>query len=1157
MAIVALPVLGAAIGWTAGGTVMAAQIGWVAGSLLATMLTPTQTIKQEGPKLTDLSTQTAEWGSPIPRVFGTYKLAGNVIWAMPLQETKHVEESGEGKGGGGTQTETTWYSYAGSWAVAFCEGESAGIKNIWFDSVLVYDGLNFSGGLSPNNVTMYNGSDVQEINWYIQSNEPDTPAYRHVAYVVFNSIALENYGNRIPSVSVEMVMVGADGLLFDKTHQDPKFMGLYGAFGIEPYYRFSPEIRLNHYQDNTDLASTYAQSSTMAEYDEKYFANMFQVSGSSSPVLSQSKNLRTDTATDTTSGDITFWSTIGTKVYYNDKSKDPCVIVGQGLPYGFVGATPDWDNIIYYIPLHKDGSFDESNIRYATTYSVTEGVDLLPNGYWEPSNVSSNHHHWSYYDGYFYRFGSTALDFFIYRAKGKQFIKPPTGSSFNASTFEPYSKNNFINLIGITALYNFNIPNINNGDQIIPITFDIAHDKIWILVWNDTYYNANPPHAMFLLVFNLSCSNLLYSVNLPYYNRHHMVETSITLFAENTLNIFSIPISGDANYRNMVIDINTYEIIREIGAFRDCTDATNCINFTTPNMRYSNDKLRHYTPYASDTSGLYYIFTIYLKALVSLPVPVSDILTALLIRAGLSINDFDVSAGIDLVDGYIVTKPMSTRAAIAQILTVYQFDLVETEGIISLKKRTGIPTYTITDSDIVDSVIYKIAQDVEFSKQVNIQYANKEKKYEPGVQTTIRQKTNSAKVSNYQFNVALPDNKAKQISEIIMYNEWVEKTTVEFTLPIYFIHINPATVISLTYKGDTRIVRITNIELTTDKTLILKGAIDNIDTYYSEAVGTNTNNSEVIVTQVPIISPSYIEPLDIPMLDNAYNLPGIYLAASGYGQSWPGCAVWKSVNIENSYTFNNATNKSAHTGRVASALASGPTHLIDKENTVDIILNSGSLYDITEENLLNANNYILIGSEVLQYQEYVDNLDGTHTLSNLLRGRRGTEWAIATHSVGELFVILSNSLLFDSTASLNVETYYKAVTTSTFVEDAVSKHIVPKLVSSMPLSPWYVRSERNSSNDLLVKWMRRSRSVSGYFKTLQLFEESEMYEIDILDSSNNILVTKSGIIEETYIYTNTDQLLDNPAHITGDPVNVIVYQISDTVQRGYGTKEIL
>ena len=39
-----------------------------------------------GPRLGDLSVQTSSYGTPVPRIYGTMRVAGTVVWATELKE---------------------------------------------------------------------------------------------------------------------------------------------------------------------------------------------------------------------------------------------------------------------------------------------------------------------------------------------------------------------------------------------------------------------------------------------------------------------------------------------------------------------------------------------------------------------------------------------------------------------------------------------------------------------------------------------------------------------------------------------------------------------------------------------------------------------------------------------------------------------------------------------------------------------------------------------------------------------------------------------------------------------------------------------------------------------------------------------------------------
>lgn len=728
-----------AAGWATGSIV---SLGFSVGMTIGGIIDPPegQTITQTGPRLGDLSTQTSEWGSPIRRLYGTYKLSGNVIWDLDLHETKHVEESGEGKGGGGTKTETIWYSYAGSWAVGLCEGEASSIKKIWFDSVLVYDGTNYSGGLTIDNHEIYLGTATQSVDWLIEAHNPDTPAYRHLVYIVFNKIQLENYGNRIPKVSCE----------------------------------------------------------------------------------------------------------------------------------------------------------------------VEKGTDTL-----------------------------------------------------------------------------------------------------------------------------------------------------------------------------------------------------------------------------------------------------STITGSLLSRAGLDVSEFDVSQGSAVpVHGYVIPNPMTTRIAITSLTSAYQFELIESGFELKLKIRNPVPVAPPI-TDVVDSLETTRFQSTELSNQVNIAYANVDNNYEAEVQSAKRIDSESSSVKTYQFALAFSENEAKRLAEMFLFSEWTERVTFRFSLPPSYMFLEPSDIIEVyDLSGVLFKVRLTKIHFMNTGQLVCEASAYNESVYQSNAIGSSTSTA---ISSVMIQGDTTIELLDIPMLDNAYNSEGIYIAAEGEFPAWKGCGVDKSTDNEVTYNSIGQITNSSIIGETTTILPSGPTTVYDLTSSVTVDVNY-PLYDSTWEDLLKSENYILIGDEILQYRDALDNGNGTYTLSNLLRGRRGTEWAIGTHSIGERFVFLSNSMMFDSTALSSVDSYYRGTTFGDFAEDSVSQLITPEIRCLKPLSPSYIKGVRDGSNNLIITWMRRSRDVTGYFRQLQLFEQTEEYEIEIVNADSPTFYTSTS---ESFSYTNAQQLSDRASHTSGDPVEIIIYQISDVVSRGYGTQEII
>lgn len=101
--------------------------GFFAGSYVGNMVFPTD-YDTKMPPVHDYPVQNSAAGIPIPFVFGTKRLAGNIVWMGKLQ-AYHIKHKAGGKGGGGGQAsyETR---YRRSFLIAICEGKAT-IQRAW------------------------------------------------------------------------------------------------------------------------------------------------------------------------------------------------------------------------------------------------------------------------------------------------------------------------------------------------------------------------------------------------------------------------------------------------------------------------------------------------------------------------------------------------------------------------------------------------------------------------------------------------------------------------------------------------------------------------------------------------------------------------------------------------------------------------------------------------------------------------------------------------------------------------------------------------------------------------------------------------------------------------------------------------------------------
>jgi Putative phage tail protein len=186
---------------TAVGTVFGGPLGGAIGALVGRQI-DTAIIggrRVEGPRLKDLTVQTSSYGSALPLHFGKMRAAGSVIWATELVE--HKDTAGGGKG----RPSVTSYTYSSSFAVAVASRPIAGIGRIWADGNL----LRGAGGdlKVGGTLRIHLGHGDQEADALMAQAEGITrcPAYRGLAYVVFEDLELADYGNRIPSLTFEIL----------------------------------------------------------------------------------------------------------------------------------------------------------------------------------------------------------------------------------------------------------------------------------------------------------------------------------------------------------------------------------------------------------------------------------------------------------------------------------------------------------------------------------------------------------------------------------------------------------------------------------------------------------------------------------------------------------------------------------------------------------------------------------------------------------------------------------------------------------------------------------------------------------------------------------------------------------------------------------------
>ena len=185
---------------TVAGGIVGGPVGAAIGSMVGNVIDREVLFKpkgREGPRLAELKVQTSSYGTQIPRLFGTMRVAGSVIWATDLVEHRSTD-SGKGR------PTTTRYSYTASFAVALSARAILGVGRIWADGKLLRGA---AGDFKVRTgFRLHLGSEAQVADPLIAAAEGIglAPAHRGIAYAVFEDLELGEFGNRIPSLTFEV-----------------------------------------------------------------------------------------------------------------------------------------------------------------------------------------------------------------------------------------------------------------------------------------------------------------------------------------------------------------------------------------------------------------------------------------------------------------------------------------------------------------------------------------------------------------------------------------------------------------------------------------------------------------------------------------------------------------------------------------------------------------------------------------------------------------------------------------------------------------------------------------------------------------------------------------------------------------------------------------
>jgi Putative phage tail protein len=552
------------------------------------------------------------------------------------------------------------------------------------------------------------------------------------------------------------------------------------------------------------------------------------------------------------------------------------------------------------------------------------------------------------------------------------------------------------------------------------------------------------------------------------------------------------------------------------------------------------------------------------------PTPTSDVVTDICVRAGLATSQIDVSLLTDTyispnatVQGFLSERPQPAVSLLKVLMETYFFDACESDGKIKFIPRGFSSAMSIPESDLglasdKGKLTETTKQELDLPRRVMVMFNDPALNYQQNKQEKQR---NSRLITTVQeivksIPMTMDLNWAAQVAEKTLYLEWLERNSYVFTLwRAIYLRLDPTDVITFTYEGLTFIIRIVENSIGKGLAVEIQGVNENANNYQSTKQG--AANLGFIPPSIGVAGATQIYFLDIPLLrdiDANAGGTGFYFAAGSQVSRWQGM-ILEVAPDDSSYQDLSESSTPMSYGVTTTTLGAprSPWDL-DGVNTVTVQVKEGNFASDTFANVLNGSNAVIVGSEIIQYTTSVDNGDGTVTLSGLLRGQRGTEWACGTHSTGEIAIALSVGVVHvdDPISLIGQLRYYRAVTIGQDITSAATQQFTLSGADLKPYAPAGIGGTASGS-DITITWDRRTR-IGGEadwgdgVTDVPLSEDSESYDLEVMNGST-VVRTVTAINTPTFIYTAAMQTADFGSTQTSVTVNV--YQRSAQVGRGF------
>lgn len=1138
------------------------QIGFMAAGMLANYFLKPKGPDLKGPRLDDAVYTGVVEGTDIPILYGGGRVTGKPIWIKtPPKEVKNKEDIG-GKGGFGGGGTSTTYSYYQDYMVSFGEYICDKPRKVWLNNELVYDasGSNAEVTNVKFSFTWYTGED-DSVDAIIEQDvgAGNSPSYKGRCVMMIEGLPLtENYGNRLPVIEAELQTTGT--LTTSLTTYN---MGVSDA-GTD---YTATSLLIVHPFDNTYLSTPTQFGTTVGErvfYTDMASQQSYQIfSRVFRPILS-----------------LVWFSDIGLDgphpqyFIYSEKDNVGSSAVfylvkypsGRLLgTYAFTaagGAIFGEESKLFLIWSQSDtgsniGLFDKALMAQDPT-DVFNVNTLLGDTGWTSNQFSQCATTIDWLNstwGMVAKKSGASVKYFVFDVS--------TGTATLTQKSDPFLS------MSATQSDDFTISGLGTGVQ-NPGIYVAENNEIWFPYETTATVSG---YDTGLLILNATTG--AYVDNIDFVEEGYTANTSY----------FGI----SSGYPHLTFERQQRRIWCTMSVTGDVisvqVDSRNVDVY--PNASTGSSWTVSYPNRNSIWGGLvsnkeYLVRERKMNVMGVGDVKISDILIDIFGRVGYTAAEYDVSTLTSkTIGGFLRGTRHSGRSDTEMLLGLAQADGVQSGYKLKFPLRGGASVLTIPEDDLAAQEVkgeikpkeLNIITDptgIEIPKVVELTYNSVNNNYNKGIAQSYIATGHSDSNEETQLPVSLTDQKAFELAEIIHQQMSTGKTS-SFSLPIKYTYLEPTDVIDVPKGGENHRIRLTKVVRGVNWLLKCEGVIDNASDFTSTAIvpGVDDFISTIQTKQLPT---GLI--FDGPLLfDSHSDHPGPYLASYVSGSTYPP-SLW-FYSIDNSVYANIFTQDSQPlVGQTIGIY--NRDHWEEWDDATEIYINviaDGTLSSSTKSAILADPTINAFAYGEQGRWEYLNAATITTVqtspnkilkLTNLLRGRRGTNNNITTHLEKDLIVQLSTVLQRQTLQNSQIgnDFYYKVVRSGEAVSDFNS---ISYTNEGLQLYPYTVinLAPVDDAGAIDTTWTRRTRKGGslGGTNTLTdgvggpISEDALEYEIEYRTVLNDtFLRSETGLTTESATYSAANQTTDG-VDLLGQ-IYVDVYQISAVVGRGFRSRKL-